>query len=56
MEQAHVDLTLIDEMLGLSPEERLQLNDRMLNQVAELRRAIAVRSDQLAGRAGSRQR
>lgn len=36
-----VDLTLIDEMLRLSPIERLRLNDRAVNAALELRRAFA---------------
>ncbi len=35
--QSGVDCTLIDEMLKLSPEERLQLNDRMIQTILELR-------------------
>jgi len=38
-----VDVTLIDAMLRLSPEERLHLNDRMLRLTEELRRAFAAR-------------
>ncbi len=36
-----VDVTLIDESLALSLEERLRQNDRMLRTIEELRRAFA---------------
>jgi hypothetical protein len=35
-----VDISLIDEMLRLSPEERLLLNDRMIRTIMELRDAF----------------
>ncbi len=35
-----VDVTLIDEMLRLSPEERLLQNDRMINTIRDLRNAF----------------
>jgi hypothetical protein len=38
---AEVDVTLIDEMLALSPLERLRQNDRVLRMIEELRDAIA---------------
>jgi hypothetical protein len=37
-----VDLTLIDEMLRLTPWERLQQNDRMAALAVELRDAFAA--------------
>lgn len=40
--QALVDVTLIDEMLRLTPEERLRLNDRMVRTIEELRDAFAA--------------
>jgi hypothetical protein len=35
-----VDISLIDEMLRMSPEERLLLNDRMIRTIMELRDAF----------------
>lgn len=35
-----VDISLIDEMLRLSPEERLLQNDRMIRTIMELRDAF----------------
>jgi hypothetical protein len=35
-----VDVTLIDEMLALTPTERLQQNDRTLDMLDELRRGL----------------
>lgn len=44
-----VDSTLVAEMLRLSPEARLRLNDRTIASVQELRRAFAAkRSDDAA--------
>lgn len=44
-----VDPSLVAEMLHLSPEERLRLNDRTIASVQELRRAFAAkRSDDAA--------
>lgn len=37
---ALVDQTLIDEMFDLTPTERLELNDRMVATVLELRRSL----------------
>ncbi len=37
-----VDVTLIDEMLRMSPEERLRQNDRMVALVASLQEAFAA--------------
>jgi hypothetical protein len=37
-----VDGTLIDEMLRLTPEERLRQNDRMVRTVEELRNGFAA--------------
>ncbi|MEI6225868.1 MAG: hypothetical protein WCS72_14010 [Deltaproteobacteria bacterium] len=49
-----VDVTLIDAMLALSPEERLRENDRMVRTIEELRNgfAAAARARDLAGTAG----
>jgi hypothetical protein len=33
----HVDLTLVDEMLARTPQERIQANDRMVRAIEELR-------------------
>lgn len=38
--EALVDASLIDEMLRLSPEERLLQNDRMIRTIMELRDAF----------------
>jgi hypothetical protein len=38
-----VDASLIQEMLRLSPEERLLQNDRTIATIEELRRAFAAR-------------
>jgi hypothetical protein len=42
-ETAGVDVTLIDEMLGLSPAERLRRNDQMASLAARLREAFRLR-------------
>ena len=48
-----VDVTLIDAMLALSPEERLRENDRMVRTIEELRHGFAAaRARDLAGTAG----
>ena len=39
-ESSSVDVTLIDEMLGLSPIERLRQNDRVANLAAKLKAAF----------------
>jgi hypothetical protein len=36
------DVTLIDSMLALSPEERLRQNDRMIRTIEELRHGFAA--------------
>ena len=36
------DVTLIDAMLALTPEERLRLNDRMIQTIQELRHGFAA--------------
>jgi hypothetical protein len=47
------DVTLIDAMLALTPEERLRLNDRMVQAIQELRHGFAaVRADDAARSAG----
>jgi hypothetical protein len=38
-----VDVTLIDAMLALTPEERLLQNDRMIQTIQELRDGLAAR-------------
>ena len=40
---ALVDLTLIEEMSRLTPEERILLNDRMILTIQELRRGFDAR-------------
>jgi hypothetical protein len=52
---AHVtaDVTLIDSMLALSPEERLRQNDRMIRTIEELRHGFAAaRAHDAARQAG----
>jgi len=44
--EAGVDTTLIDEMLRLSPAERLRLNDRMASLATKLRQAFSERQSQ----------
>ena len=47
------DVTLIDAMLALSPEERLRLNDRMVRTIEELRHGFAaLRTHDAARKAG----
>jgi hypothetical protein len=45
---AGVDETLIDEMLALSPEERLRQNDRTLRTIELLRQGLAARPGTMA--------
>jgi hypothetical protein len=40
--ESGVDLTLIDEMLQLTPEQRIDRNDQMLAVVQELRRGFGI--------------
>ncbi len=40
-----VDVTLIDAALEMSPEERLEHNDRMINAVEDLRAGLAASAD-----------
>ena len=40
-----VDVTLIDEMLRLTPKQRLEQNDRMATLAVRLRRAFAAGSE-----------
>jgi hypothetical protein len=42
--QGAVDESLIDEMLALSPEERLRHNDRMLRTIELLARGMAEKT------------
>ena len=37
-----VDVTLIDEMLALTPTERLQQNDRTIRLIESIRRGLAT--------------
>jgi hypothetical protein len=39
-----VDMSLVDAMLALSPEERLRHNDRMLRTIELLRQGLAERA------------
>lgn len=43
-----IDVTLIDEMLAMTPEERFRLHDAALRCVIDLRAAMRVFSDDLA--------
>ena len=47
--QSAVDASLIDEMLALSPEERLRHNDRMLRTIELLRQGIGDKTGENAG-------
>ena len=38
-------MTLIDAMFALTPQERIEQNDRMLQMIAELRDGLADRED-----------
>jgi hypothetical protein len=50
---AAADVTLIDSMLALSPEERLRQNDRMIRTIEELRHGFAAaRAHDAARQAG----
>jgi hypothetical protein len=51
-----VDDSLIDEMLPLSPEERLRHNDRMLRTIELLRQGLAAKTgrEDRARRAGEK--
>ncbi len=52
-----VDVTLIDAMLALTPEERLLQNDRMIQTIQELRDGFAARRpDDASHEAGGRGR
>ena len=50
--EAECDLTLVDAMLALTPEERLRVNDRMIQCIQELRHGFAARADDAARAAG----
>ena len=39
--ESEVDVTLIQEMLSLTPQQRIQQNDRVLRMIEELRDGIA---------------
>lgn len=48
-----VDVTLVDAMLALTPEERLRQNDRMIRTIEELRNGFAdAQARDPAGAAG----
>ncbi len=51
--EAEVDVTLIDATLALTPRERLEQNDRVLQMIEELREGFA-RADEAARKAGHR--
>lgn len=52
-----VDSTLVDDMLALTPEERLRQNDRMLRTIQELRDGFAAaRPDHPPGAPGDEPR
>ncbi len=50
------DPTLIDEMLALTPEERLQQNDRLVRTIQELRDGFAAAEPHDAARQAGRER
>ncbi|MDB4954598.1 MAG: hypothetical protein JWO36_2167 [Myxococcales bacterium] len=54
-ERIDIDVTLIDAMLALTPEERLRQNDRTLAMIQELRDGIA-QADRSGRDAGRKQR
>jgi hypothetical protein len=54
-EQLEIDVTLIDAMLALTPEERLRQNDRTLAMIEELRDGLA-RANQSARDPGEKPR
>ncbi len=43
------DETLFEEMRRLTPEQRLELNDRTISMIMELRRAFGVADPDLRG-------
>jgi hypothetical protein len=52
-----LDVSLIDAMLALTPEERLRQNDRMLRTIQELRDGFAARrADDASPPAGGERR
>jgi len=52
-----VDVTLVDSLLALSPDERLRLNDRMLRTIEELRHGCgAAKSHDAPGTPGGERR
>lgn len=53
---AGVDVTLVDAMLALSPEERLRENDRMIRTIEELRHGFATARADDAARAARGER
>jgi hypothetical protein len=54
---AMLDVSLIDAMLALTPEERLRQNDRMLRTIQELRDGFAARrADDASPPAGGERR
>lgn len=56
-EGTRVDLSLIDALLALSPEQRLRQNDRMLKTAQDLRDGFAaLRADDPSVEAGRQQR
>jgi len=53
---AVADVTLIDAMLALTPEERLRQNDRLVRTIQELRDGFAAAEPHDAARQAGRQR
>jgi hypothetical protein len=43
--EVEVDVTLIDAMLELTPQERIEQNDRVLRMIEELRNGLAKSGD-----------
>jgi len=53
---ASVDVSLIDALLALTPEQRLLQNDRMLKTIQDLRDGFAARSHDPAVQADGKRR
>jgi hypothetical protein len=53
--EPEVDVTLIDATLALTPQERIEQNDRVLRMIEELRDGLA-KSDDAAREAGVERR
>lgn len=54
--EIHVDLTLVDEMLARTPQERIRANDRMVRSIEELRHGFQSARARDAARPPGRKR